>query len=56
MANEFVPLDPGSKKDTTKLQALVEALNAVKVPTPDIIEIIKGLERNGQLYGRLIVE
>jgi flagellar P-ring protein precursor FlgI len=56
IANEFVPLDPGSKKDTTKLQALVEALNAVKVPTPDIIEIIKGLERNGQLYGRLIVE
>lgn len=56
LANEFVPLDPGSNKDTTKLQALVEALNAVKVPTPDIIEIIKGLERNGQLYGKLVVE
>lgn len=55
-ANEFVPLDPGSNKDTTKLQALVEALNAVKVPTADIIEILKGLERNGQLYGRLVVE
>lgn len=56
VVNEFVPLDPGSNKTTTKLQALVEALNAVKVPTNDIIEIIKGLERNGQLYGRLIVE
>lgn len=56
LANEFVPLDPGSNKSTTKLQALVEALNAVKVPTSDIIEIIKGLERNGQLYGKLIVE
>jgi flagellar P-ring protein precursor FlgI len=55
-ANEFVPLDPGANKETTKLQALVEALNAVKVPTADIIEIIKGLERNGQLYGKLIVE
>lgn len=55
-ANEFVPLDPASNKQTTKLQALVEALNAVKVPTADIIEIIKGLERNGQLYGQLIVE
>lgn len=54
--NEFVPLDPGANKQTTKLQALVEALNAVKVPTEDIIEIIKGLERNGQLYGKLIIE
>jgi flagellar P-ring protein FlgI len=54
--NEFVPLDPASNKQTTKLLALVEALNAVKVPTSDIIEIIKGLERNGQLYGQLIVE
>lgn len=56
LVNEFVPLDPGSNKTTTKLQALVEALNAVKVPTADIIEIIKGLERNGQLYGKLIIE
>lgn len=54
--NEFVPLDPAASKQTTKLQALVEALNAVKVPTADIIEIIKGLERNGQLYGKLVVE
>lgn len=54
--NEFVPLDPAANKQVTKLQALVEALNAVKVPTADIIEIIKGLERNGQLYGKLIVE
>jgi flagellar P-ring protein precursor FlgI len=55
-ANEFVPLDPAASKQTTKLKALVEALNAVKVPNKDIIEIIKGLERNGQLYGKLIVE
>ncbi|HTN75746.1 MAG TPA: flagellar basal body P-ring protein FlgI [Pirellulaceae bacterium] len=54
--NEFVPLDPASNKQATKLQALVEALNAVKVPTSDIIEIIKGLDRNGQLYGKLIIE
>lgn len=54
--NEFVPLDPAANKKATKLQALVEALNAVKVPTADIIDIIKGLERNGQLYGQLIVE
>jgi flagellar P-ring protein precursor FlgI len=51
----FVTIDPGETQ-TTKLKALVEALNAVKVPTADIIEIIKGLERNGKLHGQLIVE
>ncbi|HVX59918.1 MAG TPA: flagellar basal body P-ring protein FlgI [Pirellulales bacterium] len=51
----FVSLDPGETQ-TAKLKSLVEALNAVKVPTEDIIEIIKGLERNGKLHGQLIVE
>lgn len=51
----FVPVDPGETA-TPKLKALVEALNAVRVPTEDIIEIIKGLDRNGQLYAKLIVE
>ena len=32
------------------------ALQAVKVPNADIIEIIKGLDRNGKLHGRLIIE
>ena len=54
-ANRFLPLDP-SGAQSTKLKALVEALNSIKVPTEDIIEIIKGLERNGKLYGRLVVE
>jgi flagellar P-ring protein precursor FlgI len=51
---KFVPLDPA--KRSTKLQSLVDALSAVKVPTRDIIDIIKGLDRNGKLYGKLIVE
>jgi hypothetical protein len=34
----------------------VETLNAVKVPTRDIIEIIEGIERNGKLHARLILE
>jgi hypothetical protein len=34
----------------------VAALNAVKVPTDDIIEIIKGLERDGKLHGVLVIE
>ena len=52
--NRFVPLD--TSRQPAKLQALVETLNAVKVPAADIIEIIKGLKRNGKLYGKLIVE
>jgi len=53
--NRFVPLDP-EKTATAKLKSLVESLNAVKVPTEDIIDIIKGLERNGKLHGTLIIE
>ena len=54
-ANRFLPVDP-SNQQTTKLKALVEALNGIKVPTQDIIEIIKGLERNGKLHGHVIIE
>lgn len=54
-ADRFIPIDPG-KTQTAKLKSLVEALQAVKLPTEDIIEIIKGLERNGKLHGVLIVE
>lgn len=53
--NRFVEVDPADL-ERTQLQALVEALNAIQVPTEDIIEIIKGLERNGDLHARLIVE
>ena len=54
-ADRFIPIDPG-KTQTAKLKSLVEALQAVKLPTEDVIEIIKGLERNGKLHGVLIVE
>lgn len=53
----FVPLDTsGQPQQATKLKSLVAALNAVKVPTDDIIEIIKGLERDGKLHGVLVIE
>ena len=45
-------VDPSSPK----LKALVEALNAVHAPTEDIIEVIKGLDRDGKLHAPLIVE
>ena len=53
--DEFLALDP-SGTQTAKLKSLVEALNSIKMPTSDVIEIIKGLERNGKLHGRLIIE
>jgi flagellar P-ring protein FlgI len=53
--NRFVEIDPG-KTPSPKLKALVESLGAVKVPTQDIIDIIKGLERNGKLHAQLIIE
>jgi flagellar P-ring protein FlgI len=49
----FVDVDDSSKP---KLQTLVDQLNALKVPTADMVEIIKGIERNGKLHGKLIVD
>lgn len=54
-ADRFIPVDPAAGQ-TTKLKSLVEALDAIKVPTTDVIDIIKGLQRNGKLHGRLIIE
>ncbi len=39
-----------------KLKELVDALTAVQVPPEDMIDIIKGLDRNGKLYGWLVIE
>lgn len=39
-----------------RLTALVEALNAIKVPTKDIIEIVKLLERQGAIQGHVVYE
>jgi flagellar P-ring protein FlgI len=54
-ADRFIAVDTAGAQ-TTKLQALINAMNAVKVPNADQIEIIKGIERNGKLHGTLIVE
>jgi flagellar P-ring protein precursor FlgI len=52
---QFVPLDP-AQTGTPKLKALVESLGALRVPPADIIDIIKGLDRNGKLHAQLIIE
>lgn len=52
---KFVSID-SSDPQGTKLKSLVEALNAVRVPNEDVIDIIKGLARNGKLNAELIIE
>jgi flagellar P-ring protein precursor FlgI len=54
-AERFVPID-SQTADSPKLKSLVQVLDALHVPTKDVIEIIKGIERNGKLHGRLIIE
>ncbi|MBX3424997.1 MAG: flagellar basal body P-ring protein FlgI [Pirellulales bacterium] len=42
--------------DDAKLDSLVNALRALEVPAEEVIDIIKGIERNGKLHGVLIME
>ncbi len=52
---QFVPVDQ-TQRESAKLQSLVDALNALKVPNADAIEIIKGIDRSGKLHARLIID
>jgi flagellar P-ring protein precursor FlgI len=54
-AGKFVAVDPRNP-ESPKLKSLVEALDALQVPAADVIEIIKGIDRNGKLHGQLIIE
>jgi flagellar P-ring protein precursor FlgI len=52
---QFVSVDPAGG-GSTRLKALVESLNAIKVPAEDIIEIVRGLQRNRKLMGKVVIE
>jgi len=54
-AASFAPIDV-DQSSTPKLDQLVNQLNSLKVPPEDMIEIIRGIERNGKLHGRLIID
>jgi flagellar P-ring protein FlgI len=54
--SQFVPLSPSTDTGTESLKALVAAMNALRVSTEDTIEIIKTLDRQGAIYGKLIIE
>jgi flagellar P-ring protein precursor FlgI len=53
--SRFVPLET-SPAPTPKLKNLVDTLSALKVPTADVIEIIKQIDRSGKLHATLIIE
>jgi flagellar P-ring protein FlgI len=51
----FSPLD-FDKSNQPRLQELIDQLNALRIPTADMIEIIRGINENGRLHGKLIIE
>ncbi len=53
----FVPLmDQQSRQSPQRLKQLIDALNQLKVPTTDVIDILKDLHRSGKLHAELITE
>lgn len=46
----------GRPLDNPKLKALADALNELKVPAEDLIEIVKSLKSKGDLYGEVIFQ
>ncbi len=52
---KFASLDPGDTNQP-KLTRLVTALEALRVPADDIIEIIRGIDKLGKLHAKLIIE
>lgn len=54
--NEFVAVEPVADGTQTKLTSLVTALNNLKVPAEDVIDIVKMLKHKRALFGELIIE
>ncbi|WP_146594196.1 flagellar basal body P-ring protein FlgI [Novipirellula galeiformis] len=48
--------DPSDPRETAKLKNLADALNALDVPTSDLIAIIKTLKAKGDLYGEVVFQ
>ena len=53
----FVPVsDKNDAPANAKLKSLADALNALDVPSEDLIAIIKTLKRKGDLYGEVVFQ
>lgn len=53
--NAVAVIDP-QKRGGSRLQDLVDALNALRVPARDLIAIIEDLKRSGKLLAKVVVE
>jgi flagellar P-ring protein precursor FlgI len=49
-------MDQQTRQSPQKLNQLISALNQLKVPTADVIDILKELHRAGKLHAELITE
>jgi len=54
--SEAVAFNPRGDTSKPKLESLVAALNLLKVPATDVIDIIKMLKHKRALFGELIIE
>ncbi len=54
--NQAVGFDARADSSKTRLASLVDALNDLKVPTADVIDIIKMLKHKRALFGEVIYE
>lgn len=54
--DSIVPFEVGEQAPSPRLKDLVDALNAVKVPTEDMIEIIKAMDREHLIHGRVVFD
>jgi flagellar P-ring protein precursor FlgI len=53
----FVELSDGTNQESNaKLKSLADALNALDVPTEDLIAIIKTLKKKGDLFGEVVFQ
>ena len=48
--------DPNDQPSNAKLQSLADGLNALDVPTEDLIAIIKTLKHKGDLFGEVVFQ
>jgi len=55
-AESLIPVGDLPPEGNAKLKSLADALNALDVPTEDLIAIIKTLKRKGDLYGEVVFE
>lgn len=53
-ASQFTELDTNENTSAPQLKALVQALNALRVSSTDMIQIIRELDERGAIYGRVV--